>query len=97
MAVESFYGFVRNQEMDGGQSLEVLANRAKIDWCFTNILNCERALHAMALKCINGDSSVGIKRHHVPAYKNKKSLDQKKISKALKRMKGSKKGLTFLK
>ena len=31
----------------------------------------------MALKYVNGDSSVGIKRH-VPVFKNKKSLDEKK-------------------
>ena len=31
LVVESFYGFLGNQEMDGGQSLEVLANHAKID------------------------------------------------------------------
>ena len=30
--VESFCGVLRNQEIDGGQSLEVLANRAKADW-----------------------------------------------------------------
>ena len=77
--VESFYGFICNQEMDGGQLLEVLANRAKIDWCFLNILNCERALDTMALKYVNGDSSIGIKRHHVSVYKNKKSLHQKKF------------------
>ena len=45
----------------------------------------------MVLKYINGDSSVVIKRYHVPVYKNKESLDQKKISKVLKRMKDSKK------
>ena len=54
-------------------------------------LYTERALDAMVLKYINGDSSVVIKRHHVPVYKSKKSLDEKKISKVLKRMKDSKK------
>ena len=32
----------------------------------------------MALKYVNGDSSVGTKRYHVPVFKNKKSLDEKK-------------------
>ena len=31
----------------------------QIDVCFLNILNCERALDAIALKYVNGDSSVG--------------------------------------
>ena len=32
----------------------------------------------MALKYVNGDSSVGTKRYHVPVFKNKKLLDEKK-------------------
>ena len=32
----------------------------------------------MALKYVNGDSSVGIKRHHVPVFKNRKSPVEKK-------------------
>ena len=52
LVVESFYGFLGNQEMDGGQPLEVLANHAKIDRCFLNILNCERALGAIVLKYV---------------------------------------------
>ena len=31
----------------------------QIDVCFLNILNCERALDAIASKYVNGDSSVG--------------------------------------
>ena len=52
-------GFICNHNIDGGQSLEAFANCAQIDVCFSNILNCERALDAMALKYVNGDSSVG--------------------------------------
>ena len=51
----------------------------------------------MVLTYVSGESSVGIQRHHVPVYKNKKSLDANKISKVLKRMKDSKKALAFLK
>ena len=49
---ESLYGFIRNQEMHGGQSLEVLANSTKVGWSFRNILNCRTALGAMTLKYI---------------------------------------------
>ena len=53
----------------------------------------------MALKYVNGDSSVGTKRYHVPVFKNKKLLDEKKKknSKVLKRIKDSERGLAFLK
>ena len=78
--------------------MEVIANRAKIDWCFPAILQCERAIDKMVGIYINGDVSTGIKRHHVPVYRNKKSLDQKtSLSKVLKRIKCSNNGLPFLK
>ena len=60
--VESFCGVLRNQKMDGGQSLEVLANRAKIDRPFPAILQCKRAIDKMVGIYINGDVSTGIKR-----------------------------------
>lgn len=43
----NFYGVVWHQEMDGGQSLKVLSERVKVDWCFPPILDCERALDVM--------------------------------------------------
>lgn len=95
--VESFYGVVRSQEMDGGQSIKVLGDRAKVDWCFPPVLDCERALNEMASLYIDGDNTLGIKRHHVPVYQNRKSfLSQNSLSKVLARMKESKKGLSFL-
>ncbi len=95
--VESFYGVVRSQEMDGGQSIKVLGDRAKVDWCFPPVLDCERALDEMARLYINGDSELGVKRHHVPVYKDKKSLlTYNSLSKVLTRLKESKKGLSFL-
>jgi hypothetical protein len=95
--VESFYGVVRSQEMDGGQSIKVLGDRAKVDWCFPPVLDCERALDEMARLYINGDSELGVKRHHMPVHKNKKSfLTYNSLSKVLTRMKESKKGLSFL-
>lgn len=61
--VESFYGVVRNQEMDGGQSITVLGQRAKVDWCFPPILDCTRALDEMATLYLNGDAKLVVKKH----------------------------------
>ncbi|CAB4025826.1 Hypothetical predicted protein [Paramuricea clavata] len=55
---ESFYRVVEKQEMDGGQSLEVLSNHAKVDWCFPPILQCERALTETAKIYINGNKTL---------------------------------------
>ena len=71
--VESFYRVVEKQEMDGGQSIQVLGNRAKVDWCFPPILQCEKAFSEMAKLYIHGDKALGLKRHHVPVYKSKQS------------------------
>ena len=95
--VESFYGVIRNQEMDGGQSMQTLANRAKVDWSFPSIVSCEKAINKMAGIHINGEVSMGIKRHHVPVYNNTDSLTQKNImSKVILRIKESEKGLAYL-
>ena len=95
--VESFYGVVRNQEMDGGQSIKVLADRAKIDWCFPPILHCSRALDEMAKLYIDGDPQLGVRRHHVPVYKDRKSLKKAKdLSKVLTSIGKSETGLPFL-
>ena len=90
---ESFYRVVEKQEMDGGQSIQVLANRAKVDWCFPPILQCEKALLEMTKLCINGDSTLGLKRHHIPVYKSKQSSD---TSIVLKRISSASARLPFL-
>ena len=94
---ESFYRVVEKQEMDGGQSVSVLANRAKVDWCYPPVVQCERALDEMAKLYLNGDESVGVKKHHVPVYKDKKSLKKARdVSVVLSRIKSTHTGLPFL-
>ena len=51
---ESFSRIVEKQEKDGGQTISVLGNGAKIDWCFPPIVRCERALDEMAKLYVNG-------------------------------------------
>lgn len=95
--VESFYGMVRNQEMDGGQSIKVLGSRAKVDWCFPPVLDCARALDDMAKLYLSGDKKLGVKRHLVPVYKNTKSFKSSHdLSKVLTRIQKSQTGLSFL-
>ena len=69
--VESFYRVVEKQEMDGGQTIEILAARAKIDWCFPPMIQCQNALRQMARLYIDGDKEAGLARHYVPVYKEK--------------------------
>ena len=59
---ESFYRVVEKKEMEGGQSLPVLASCAKIDWCFPSChvwcspMPPSQTLHVFILKVI--DSAV---------------------------------------
>ena len=71
---ESFYRVVEMQEKDGGQSQEVLSMRAKVDWCFPPVIQCESALAEMANMYLNGDKERGLKRHHLPIYKDIRSM-----------------------
>ena len=52
--VESFYRVVEQQEMHGGQSLEILGARAKVDWCFPPMVQCDNALTEMAKMYLHG-------------------------------------------
>ena len=70
---ESFYRVVEKQEMEGKQSLDVLALRSKIDWCLPPVLQCDSALTEMAHMYIEGDKKRGLKKHYVPVYRDKRS------------------------
>ena len=71
---ESFYRVVEKQEMDGGQSQSVLSMRAKVDWCFPQAINCESTLPDVASLYIKGNKDLGLKKHHVPVYQDKRSM-----------------------
>ena len=94
---ESFYRVVENQEMDGGQSIEVLAARSKVDWCLPAMIQCESTLGEMAKLYINGSKEDGLKKHHVPVYRDSRSQKgSDKISKVVDRIKKSTPRLPFL-
>ena len=61
------------QEKDGGQSQEVLTMPTKLDWCLPSIIQCEKALSGMAKLYIEGDKSLGLKKHFIPIYKDARS------------------------
>ena len=74
---ESFYFVVEKQEMEGGQSLEVLASRSKIDWCLPPVMQCDSALTEMAHLYIEGDRKRGLKKHYVPVYRDNRSVKKR--------------------
>ena len=83
--------------MDGGQSIEVLAARSKVDWYLLAMIQCESTLGEMAKLYINGSKEDGLKKHHVPVYRDSRSQKgSDKISKVVDRIKKSTPRLPFL-
>ena len=82
---ESFYRVVEKQEMEGGQSLGVLMNHAKIAWCLPSVIQCESALTEIAKLYINGDKELGLAQHFIPLYRDQRSWQkhQGEMSKVL--------------
>ena len=70
---ESFYRVVEKQEMEGGQTMGILMNRVKIDWCLPSVIQCESALTEIAKLYINGGKELGLSRHHIPLYRDRRS------------------------
>ena len=71
MVAESFYWVVEKKEMEGGQTIGVLMNHGKIDWCLPFVIQCELALTEIAKLYINGDKELGLSRHYTPLYRDR--------------------------
>lgn len=95
---ESFYRVVDKQEMDGGQSIKVLMNRAKVDWSLPSVLQCDAALNEMAKLYINGDKERGLSRHMIPVFRDRRAWQKHEgeMSKVLQRIITSRPKLPFL-
>ena len=95
---ESIYRVVEKQEMEGGQTMGVLMNRAKIDWCLPSVIQCESALAEIAKLYINGDKELGLSRHYIPLYRGRRSWQkhQGEMSKVFKRISSASPKLPFL-
>ena len=74
--------------MEGGQTMGVLMNRTKIDWCLPSVIQCESALAEIAKLYTNGDKELGLSRHYIPLYRGRRSWQkhQGEMSKVLKRI-----------
>ena len=94
---ESIYRVVETQEMDGGQSHDVLSLRTKVDWSLPSVLQCEVALDSMIDLYLKGDEEKSLKRHYLPIYKDKRSTrNSGELSKVLLRHAEKKTRLPFL-
>ncbi len=94
---ESVYRVAEKEEQDGRQSIAVLEMRTKIDWCFPEVVQCDRALDSMANLYVNSDKTLGLRKHRIPIYKDICSMLKKdEMSKVIKRIATEKPNLPFL-
>ena len=95
---EPFYRVVEKQEMCGNQSLKVLSQRAKVDWCLPFATQCEKALCKMADMYIQRNARYSIKRHYIPIYSSEKAKRKhlEEASKVITRITSSEPKLPFL-
>ena len=84
--------------MEGGQTIGVLMNRAKIDWCLPSVIQCDSSITEMAKLYINGDKELGLAKHHIKFYRDRRSWQKHEgdMSKVLQRISSSRPKLPFL-
>jgi hypothetical protein len=95
---ESHYRVLDNQEMDGGQDISTLSMRARIDSCFPATIQCQRPIEKIAALYLNGDKDLGLKGHHIPVYRDSRSVgrDKKAMSIVISRHANAAAPLPFL-
>ena len=74
VSAESLYKVVVNQEKDGGQSLDTLSMRARVDHCFSPTVQWNRPVKEIAKLYLDCDKEKGLKRHHIQVYQDKRAL-----------------------
>ena len=70
--VEGFYSVIKAHKMDGGQSNDVLTQRAIVDWSLPNPLSCPRTMEEIGRLYTEGDKKLGLSRHRLPIFSDKK-------------------------
>ena len=75
-----------------------MMNCAKIDGCLLLVIQCDSAIMEMAKLYINGDKELGLAKHHIPVYRDRRSWQKHEgdMSKVLQRISSSRHKLPFL-
>ena len=66
--VEGFYSLVSAHKKKGGQSNEVLTERAIVDWSLPHPASCPATMRAIAKLYTEGDDSHNLPRHRLPVF-----------------------------
>ena len=66
--VEGFYSVISAHKKDGGQSNNILMQRAIVDWSLPNPISCPKTMEEIAQLYTNGDKKRRIARHQAPLF-----------------------------
>ena len=66
--VEGFYSVVKAHKKPGGQSNNVLVQRAIVDWAIPDPLSCPNTMREIARLYTDGNKKLGLAKHRLPVF-----------------------------
>ena len=87
--VEGFYSVVSAHKKSGGQSNNVLVQRAIIDWTIPDPISCPNTMKEIARLYTDGSKKLGIAKHRLPVffYEHQQAAAKHHVSKVVDRLK----------
>ena len=66
--VEGFYSLVTAHKKSGGQSNDILIQRAIVDWSIPDPITCPKTMTEIANLYTDGNKKLGIAKHRLPQF-----------------------------
>ncbi len=86
--VEGFYSVVKAHTKSGGQSNNVLVQRAIVDWTIPDPLSCPNTMREIARLYTDGNKKLGIAKHRLPVFfdERERAARRHRVSKVVDRL-----------
>ena len=75
--VEGFYILVNVHKKSGGQSNDILVQRALVDWTLPHSISCPKTMKHIARIYIDVDPKTGLIKHRLSTFFDKRTCMQK--------------------
>ena len=76
--VEGFYILVNVHKKSGGQSNDILVQRALVDWTLPHSISCPKTMKQIARIYTDGDPKTGLIKHRLSTFFDKREPACKK-------------------
>ena len=96
--VEGFYILVNVHKKSGGQSNDILVQRALVDWTLPHSISCPKTMKQIARIYTDGDPKTGLIKHRLSTFFDKREPACKKYerSKAVDKLKNEPARFSFI-